>query len=251
MKKTDYNKLKTNISIHLKWVNKMKNVNKIIDKIKQNEFFKGIDDKKIEMIISELSHISKEYSKGQVIVNEEEVCKNLGLVVDGIVEIQRIYSSGKHIVLKRMGAGEVFGEAIIFSDKNKYPATIIASSDCIISYLKKEDIIKLCLNEEIILKNFITLLSNKIFILNRKIKTISFKTIRQKVVNFILEQSKSQNNKTVILKISKEQIASLLGIPRPSLSRELMKLRDDGLIEFDRNKISIINIERLEEELLE
>lgn len=117
--------------------------------------------------------------------------------------------------------------------------------------MKKEDIIKLCLNEEIILKNFITLLSNKIFILNRKIKTISFKTIRQKVVNFILEQSKSQNNKTVILKISKEQIASLLGIPRPSLSRELMKLRDDGLIEFDRNKISIINIERLEEELLE
>lgn len=116
---------------------------------------------------------------------------------------------------------------------------------------EKEDIIKLCLNEEIILKNFITLLSNKIFILNRKIKTISFKTIRQKVVNFILEQSKSQNNKTVILKISKEQIASLLGIPRPSLSRELMKLRDDGLIEFDRNKISIINIERLEEELLE
>ena len=43
MKKTDYNKLKTNISIHLKWVNKMKNVNEIIDKIKQNEFFKGID----------------------------------------------------------------------------------------------------------------------------------------------------------------------------------------------------------------
>ena len=75
MKKTDYNKLKTNILIHLKWVNKMKNVNKIIDKIKQNEFFKGIDDKKIEMIISELSHISKEYSKGQVIANEEEVCK--------------------------------------------------------------------------------------------------------------------------------------------------------------------------------
>lgn len=229
----------------------MKNINEIIEKIKQNEFFKCIDDAKIEMIISELSHVSRKYSKGQVIANEGDVCKSLGLVLDGVVEIQRIYSSGKQIVLKRMGAGEVFGEAIVFSDINEYPATIIASSDCTLLYFKKEDIIKLCLNEEIILNNFITLLSNKIFILNRKIKTISFKTIRQKVVNFILEQSKNQNDIILKLKISKEQIASLLGIPRPSLSRELMKLRDDGLIEFDRNNIRIMDIEKLEEELLE
>lgn len=230
---------------------RMKNINEIIEKIKQNEFFKCIDDAKIEMIISELSHVSRKYSKGQVIANEGDVCKSLGLVLDGVVEIQRIYSSGKQIVLKRMGAGEVFGEAIVFSDINEYPATIIASSDCTLLYFKKEDIIKLCLNEEIILNNFITLLSNKIFILNRKIKTISFKTIRQKVVNFILEQSKNQNDIILKLKISKEQIASLLGIPRPSLSRELMKLRDDGLIEFDRNNIRIMDIEKLEEELLE
>lgn len=229
----------------------MKNINEIIEKIKQNEFFKCIDDAKIEIIISELSHVFRKYSKGQIIANEGDVCKSLGLVLEGVVEVQRIYSSGKQIVLKRMGEGEVFGEAIVFSETNEYPATIIASSDCMLLYLKKDDIIKLCLNEEIILNNFITLLSNKIFILNRKIKTISFKTIRQKVVNFILEQSKNQNDIILKLKISKEQIASLLGIPRPSLSRELMKLRDDGLIEFDRNNIKIMDIERLEEELLE
>ncbi len=226
-------------------------MNDIIEKIKKNEFFKDIEDEKAETIISELSHISKKYSKGQIIASEGEECSGLGLVIDGVVEIQKIYSSGKHIVLKRMEAGEVFGEAIMFSNKNEYPATIIAASDCVISYIKRDDIIKLCLKEEIILKNFITLLSDKIFLLNRKIKSISFKSIRQKVVNFILEQVKSQKNTTVKLKLSKEQIASLLGIPRPSLSRELMKLRDDGFIEFNRNIIKVIDVEMMEEELLE
>lgn len=229
----------------------MKNMNEIMEKIKKNEFFNGIDDSKVEKIILELRHISKKYSKWQIIANEGEECNSLGLVIEGTIEIQRIYSSGKHIVLKRMEAGEVFGEAIIFSKRNEYPATIISSSDSVVSYLKKEDIIKLCLNEEIILKNFITLLSDKIFVLNRKIKTISFRSVKQKVINFILEQINEQKSTVVKLKLSKEQIASLLGIPRPSFSRELMKLRDDGLIEFDRNMIKVVDLESLEEELLE
>ena len=229
----------------------MEKFNDIIYKIKKNEFFNDMDDERLERIISDLRHISKTYSKDQVIANEGDTCTSLGLVIDGVVEIQRIYSSGKHIVLKRMEEGEVFGEAIMYSERNEYPATIIASSACRISYINKEDIIKLCLKDEIILKNFITLLSNKIFVLNRKIKTISFKSIRQKVINFILEQIRMQKTTEIKLKLTKEKISSLLGIPRPSLSRELMKLRDDGIIEFDRNIIKVLNIEALEEELLE
>ena len=229
----------------------MKKVNKIIERLKENELFKEVNDINIETTISELNIVTKNYSKDQIVANEGELCNSLGLVIDGVVEVQRIYSSGKQIVLKRLGPGEVFGEAIIFSNKNEYPATIISSSDSAISYLKKEDIIKLCLKDETILKNFITLLSNKIFVLNRKIKDISFKSMRQKVINFIFEQVKEQNNNTIKLNLSKEQIASLLGVPRPSLSRELMKLRDDGFIEFDRNIIKVLDIELLEEELLE
>lgn len=223
----------------------------IIEKIKNNDFFKNMQYEKVVEIISKLRQVSKKYSKGQIVASEGDECSSLGLVINGKIEIQRIYSSGKCLVLKQMEAGEVFGEAIIFSKKNEYPATIIASTECEISYIKKEDIIKLCLNEEAVLKNFIMLLSDKIFVLNRKIKTISFKSVRQKVVNFILEQTKEQKNTVIKLKLSKEQIASLLGIPRPSFSRELMKLRDDRLIEFDRNIIKVIDLESLEEELLE
>ena len=225
--------------------------NKIIEQLEKNDFFSCLNSEQISRIISKVKYTVKTYEKDALIAMEDEECNSLGLILDGQVEVQRIYSSGKHIVLKRMTAGEVFGEAIIFSKINKYPATIISMSKSNVAFIRKEDIIQLCILEESILKNFITLLSDKIFILNNKIKNISFKTVKQKVINYILEQMHEQKSSTIVLKANKEQISSLIGIPRPSLSRELMKLRDEEIIDFDKNTITICNIDALEEELID
>lgn len=226
-------------------------MNEIISKLKQNEFFKDLTIDEIGSIMSKISYSLKSYNKGEIIANEEEECTSLGLVLEGVIEIQRIYLSGKQINVKRLGVGDVFGEALIFSNKSSYPATVTAFGDCEILYISKADILKLCMINEIVLKNFMAALSNKIFILNSKIKTIAFKSIKHKVVNYILEQARVQKSQTIKLKESKEEIASSMGIPRPSLSRELMNLRDLDYIEFDRNIIKIINIEGLEEELFD
>lgn len=223
----------------------------IVDKLHGNEFFNNLSNEEIEKLISNISYSVKNYKKGEVIANEEDDCNSLGFVLDGTIEIQRIYLSGKQITLKRLNNGDVFGEALVFSKKSKYPSTVISFSDSTILYISKADILKLCTSNESVLGNFMSALSNKIFILNSKIKSIAFKSIKHKVINYILEQAKSQKSETITLKESKEEIASSLGIPRPSLSRELMNLRDLNYIEFNRNTIKILNIEELEEELFD
>lgn len=223
----------------------------ILNKLDGNEFFKDITIDDIKNLIANISYSIKSYKKGEIIANEEDECNSLGFVLDGTVEIQRIYLSGKQIVLKRLGNGDVFGEALVFSKKSKYPSTVIAFSECSILYISKADILKLCTSDERVLGNFMSALSNKIFALNSKIKTIAFKSIKHKVINYILEQAKMQKSKVIKLKDSKEEIASSLGVPRPSLSRELMNLRDLNFIEFDRNIIKILNIEELEAELFD
>lgn len=223
----------------------------IVDKLHENEFFHNLSNGEIERLISNIGYSVKTYKKGEIIANEEDDCNSLGFVLDGVIEIQRIYPSGKQITLKRLCNGDVFGEALIFSKKSKYPSTVISFSDSNILYIGKADILKLCTSNERVLGNFMSALSNKILILNSKIKSIAFKSIKHKVINFILEQSKSQKSKTINLKESKEEIASSLGIPRPSLSRELMNLRDSDYIEFNRNTIKISNMEELEKELFD
>lgn len=217
--------------------------------IKKNQLFIGLSDESIKNVLKEIQYYIKTYSKGEIIANEDDECRSLSLVLDGTVEIQRLYSNGKYIVLSRIFEGDVFGEALVFSKAKTYPATVIALSECKVLFINKSDILKICSNEEKILENFVSLLSDKVFILNSKIKSISFKSIRQKVINYILNEVKGQKSNSIILKNTKEEIASLLGIPRPSLSRELINLRDMNYIEFNRKKITILDIESLEEEL--
>ena len=223
---------------------------KDILKLLQNNFlFKGIDSENLKKIYEETKYHINKYDKGEIIAHEEEECSTIGLILEGTIELQRIYPSGKYIVLNKLTLGDVFGEAIIFSKQENYPATVIALNQCSILYIDKVDMLELFSREKRILENFLELLSNKVLMLNSKIKNISFKNIRHRVIIYILEAMILQKNSTIKLKESKESIAAALGIPRPSLSRELINLRDMGYIDFDRSNIKILDIEALEEEM--
>ena len=214
----------------------MENIIKII---KKNQLFSGVSEENIKNISKDIKYYIKTYNKGEIIAHEDDECRSLSLVLSGVVEIQRLYLNGKYIVL----------EALVFSKARTYPATVIYLNESKVLFIDKSDILKILTKEEKVLENFISLLSNKVFILNSKIKSISFKSVRQKVIGYILNEVKEQKSNSIMLKNTKEEIAALLAIPRPSLSRELINLRNLGYIKFDRKKITVLDIESLEEEL--
>ena len=214
--------------------------------LRNNDLFKGLDIDEIEDILKNISFTKIKYRKGEIIAHEGEVCTSLGVILEGTIEMQRIYCNGKYIVIKKLSKGEVFGEALVFSERGFYPVTALAVNDCLIMYIKKEEVLSLCFQNKKILENFISLLSNKILMLNKKIKNISFKSIKEKVSNYILEESIIQNTDTISLNESKEDISAKLGMPRPSFSRELMRLKTLGIIDFNRRFIKIINKDELE-----
>lgn len=224
----------------------MENIIKII---KKNQLFSGVNEENIKNISKDIKYYIKTYNKGEIIAHEDDECRSLSLVLSGVVEIQRLYLNGKYIVLNRLNEGDVFGEALVFSKARTYPATVISLNESKVLFIDKSDILKILTKEEKVLENFISLLSNKVFILNSKIKSISFKSVRQKVIGYILNEVKEQKGNSIMLKNTKEEIAALLAIPRPSLSRELINLRNLGYIKFDRKKITVLDIESLEEEL--
>ena len=214
--------------------------------LRNNDLFKGLDIEEIEDILKNISFTKIKYRKGEILAHEGEVCTSLGIILEGTIEMQRIYCNGKYIVIKKLSKGEVFGEALVFSERGFYPVTALAVNDCLIMYIKKEEVLSLCFQNKKILENFISLLSNKILMLNKKIKNISFKSIKEKVSNYILEESIIQNTDTISLNESKEDISAKLGMPRPSFSRELMRLKTLGIIDFNRRFIKIINKDELE-----
>lgn len=221
-----------------------------LDRIIDNMFFKEVTSGGIEKILSEINVSQKKYKKGEVIFQEGDMCNSLGLIINGSIELHKIFPSGKFIVIKQLKSNDVFGEALLFSKTNSYPATIIAGKECCILYITKSQIIEIFTKNKKLMENFISLLSEKVVMLNKKIESISMKSVKEKVVTYILNQSSDQKSDTFVMNLSKEKISELLGIPRPSFSRELSKLKEKGLITYDRKSITIIDEEELENELL-
>ncbi len=208
--------------------------------------FNGLTPEQLTEFSAQAHITTREYSRDQVVAFEEDECSALGIVAAGRIHIQRIFPSGKLITIETFTNGSSFGEALIFADSNTYPATLIATEETRVLYLARADVAQLCTRYPVFLDNFLRTLSNRILLLNGKIKSLSLGSLRQRVVNYLLEEHHRQQSDVLTLTRARHEMAEALGIPRPSLSRELIALKAEGWIDFDRHTITIHDLGALE-----
>lgn len=224
-------------------------MNGILDSLISCSLFKGVSKEEINTHMSSIKYQTVVYKKNDVIAIEGDDASSLGIIISGSIEIQKLYASGKIITIDRLSKGNIFGEVIIFSQMGRYPSTIVSSESSQILFISKSEMLKLCSIDTQVLNNFMALLSNKILMLNKKLRNLSFETIRQKVSSFIIDEYKRQKNNPIKFNISRKEMADYLGIQRPSLSRELIHMKEEDLIDFDKHYIKIVNLEALEDYL--
>ena len=212
--------------------------------------FKNKSEGYLLELFKDAHYMIKTYAKNDIIAMEGDTCTSIGLILDGHVDIKRMLGS-KVIHVSSFGKGHIFGEVIAFSDINLYPATVMSSTTSKIMFISKDNFINFCTSHSDFLEMFLNDLSNKIFVLNKSITNLTFNSIRQKICNFLITEYKLQNNENIKLKMTKEKIAESLGITRPSLSRELINMKDMGLIDYSRSHIKILDLEEIENLLAE
>jgi len=218
--------------------------------LKQCVLFKEIDDEGIKYIKEKFISNIKKYTKDQVIALEGETCKALGIVLDGNIEIQKTYSTGKIVTLTKLEPGAIFGEALMFSHNKQYPANIISLKKSKILFINEKDIVNISKTNINFLLNLTKLLSGKLLLLSDKIQYLSYGTIRQKICHFLLDEYKRRGNLEIKINTTKQSIAENMGVQRPSLSRELINMREEGFIQFNRTTIKILDLTKIENELL-
>ena len=177
------------------------------------------------------------YNKGAIIFFEGDLCKYVCIIKKGEISIttSNYYSI---MEINNLKENEMFGDSLILASDNRYLGTVKANKDTTLIFISRDNWIKL-LKDEVILKNYLEIVSNKVFKIQSKVKILSQKSIRDKILFYLLSESKRLNNKKIKIK-SKEALALYLNIPRPSLSRELIKLKEENIIDYDRYYITLI-----------
>jgi len=217
----------------------------LADILKQCILFKDMTYKEIETFIKVSNFSIKKYQKNSLVVSEDSPCKELGILLKGLLEVQSLYPSGKSITLNRLKTPEIFGEAILFSKLNKFPSTIEAIEESTILFIKKFDLMNCLSNCHHFMENFLELLSDRLLLMTQKIKMLSMENIRQKVMDFLSLEYKKQKSHKIKVFLSRQEMADHMGVQRPSLSRELSRMREEGIIEFNKEFIVIKDLEVL------
>lgn len=196
------------------------------------------------------------FSKGEIIAAEGDICTSIGVIEKGRIAIQKYTSGGDFATIALLKPGEFFGEDLIFGSSNVYTFTLEAMSLSEVLFVNKETLYALLDKSQVVKDNFLKLLSDRVNSQNRRIALLSQKSIRHKIAFYLLElraeqTSGGKNINTVHLPVSKEVIAKLLAMPRPSFSRELIQMQKAGLIEVDGREIRLLDVLRLESEVVE
>lgn len=222
----------------------------IINALKKSVLFKDIDEDTISELLESIVFTTEEFKPQNVIAIEGDSCDRLGIIVKGNIEIHKPFESGQVVTINHFSEGNIFGEALVFSGTHEYPATIIASDHSKVLFISRQDVVELMSMNKTILNNFVGVLSNRILMLNERLTNLSYNSVRKKVANMILTAHRKQKTLDITLPHSRKKMAELLNIPRPSLSRELINMKNENLIDFHKNQIKILNLKDLEDALI-
>lgn len=203
------------------------------------DLFKDFKEEQFIQLFKNVRYSINTYSKGQVIHLQNEVCSAMDIVLEGEVSVQKIDSSGNILKIIVFSGSDILGANLLFSSKHVYPMTIVSESRSVILHIYKELILTLCHSNQRFMSGIMTEIADKSLMLTEKIDAISMKTIRQRITEFLEYQYYLQNSYVIRLTISKKDLAERLGIQRSSLSRELQKMRTDGLLEYDSSTITV------------
>ena len=188
--------------------------------------------------------------KNEMVFTALDTPKSIFVLMEGSVLICKDTLSGKRdIFLNVNRPGDVFGEVYLFMGKDSYEYYSVAQQKITVLEIPKAYFYHTCpencTHHTKLIRNMLQILAHKAFHFNLKLQILASGNLRQKIARYLLENL--GGNKTVIMSMNREMFADYLNVARPSLSRELIKMDNEGLVRLDGKKISIPDPNMLEE----
>lgn len=180
------------------------------------------------------------YGKNNIVHFVGEACVKLEIILSGKVAVEHIDESGNLMAIAEFYADEILGGNLLFSKNPHYPMTITAKEPTVVLEISKGRLFELFSDNHDFLKSYLEFVCDHATILGDRIKHYANRTIRECVMNYLEYERKKQNSNQIYLGITKKAWAERIGVQRTSLSRELAKMRGDGLIRYTSQYIELL-----------
>ena len=193
----------------------------MIIELQRFELFSSCSETMLEELLS-LPYRRKEYKDGDRVVSVGDTCDWLMLLAEGTVESRMGAQSGKEVVIEKMQAPMILAPAFLYAKNHTIPVEVSMMTDGVVWYIHREAFFKFMTVHPEVLKQFLEVLSDRSHFLSGKVRSFAVKSLRDRVLDYIRQHGAITNV---------AEAAEMLGVARPSLSRLIADLQDEGVLE--------------------
>ena len=219
-----------------------------LEVVRKHKLFQGIALDHLERMLECSKSRYKTYKKGEMVFHQEDDACCLYVLLKGRVMIVKHLISGRKNTLYEVMENQIFGEHYIFGDTMTYQYGAQAACDLEVLEIPSKFFYSFCAencgHHQILMRNILGILATKEWLSVKKLNIISASSLKERISIWLMDEADESGN--VQLKMNREELADYLGVARPSLSRALMRMQNEGMIDVSRCHIKILNYEKIE-----
>lgn len=190
--------------------------------------------------------VRKSYTQGELLFSEGDACKGLHIITRGKLRIFKSSAGGREQVLAMEGPGGSVAELPVF-DGAPYPASVSAVEDSQILFISRNDFRSFCLAHPEVALKMLAVVGARLRRLVGIIEELSFTTVRQRLASVLVRLAQTQGTRTaqgieIQLPGTHQELAHQLGTVRELVSRNLMRLQAEGLVEVEARNITVLDL---------
>lgn len=217
---------------------------KYIPILKRTRLFSGLSEDEIASMLSCLDARLREYKKGNYVFRQGERLNHITVLVEGELHIQSDDYWGNRSIVNLVGVGDMFGEAYIAPESGALLNDVVATRDSVVVFFDAKQTVTVCSSacrfHSTVVQNLFFAISDKNRKLVQKLGHISKRSTREKLISYLSEEAKRQNSASFIIPFNRRQLADFLSVDRSAMSNELCRMRDEGLLKFDKNAFKLL-----------
>ena len=200
-------------------------------KLAEAPVFRGLSETFLENFIGRTPNALREFGIGDFIALQGTVCQSLYLLYSGRVRTNMVNEEGKQVTIEEIEAPRLLAPAFIFATDNRFPVNITTLTNCEVLVLNRTDFVDLMHREKIVMQNFLRIISDRSIFLSRKLNAFALQDLKTRLLAYLREHENPR---------SRQEIADILGVARPSLARVLSELADEGYLRIEKRKITVV-----------
>ena len=208
------------------------------------DLFRGISEAELPDALRWLNTTEKTYQKGEMVFMIGDVINHAGIVLEGTVSVSFLDESDNSVNMNVFSQGNLFGESLAYLGGNKSPVQMEANSKCRIAFFDFKAIMSA---EEYARGYQATLTANLLrdfarqnFFLNRKLRIMSQKRLRDRVKVYLRGQGIAPDG-LICIPFSRNEWAEFMGVNRSALSRELSNMQAEGILEVVGKDVRLLD----------